>query len=196
MLCCCLHSLIPRQYRQALFGGAAAAGGRQQQWEQGEDEEEDDVEEYDFDGEEGGEEGGMYEMVPPSPQAGDDDDVCLLMGPAGVKLEKSAGAGAVAAAVAPSIEATTVAAAARGRETRKGVMAMTLRKDGGIVRGKKVEETKDEAEEGGEVRAVVENVPHECVICLEEFTRENPEMHTRKDLRGKKGGREGRRVCK
>jgi len=200
-LCCCLHSLVPRQYRQLLFGGAAAAAeGRQQQWEQGEEEAEEE-EEYDFDEEEREEERGMYEMVPPSPQAGEDDDVCLLMGPAGVKLEKSGGAGAAAAAaVAPSREATTVAAAARGRETRKGVMSTTLRKDGGIVRGKKVEETKDEAGEGGEVRAVVENVPHECVICLEEFTRENPEMHTRKDLRGREGGRErvreGRRVCK
>ena len=53
---------------------------------------------------------------------------------------------------------------------------MTLRKGGEIVGGKKVEEVKEEAEEGEE------KVPHECVICLEEFTRENPEMHTRKHL--------------
>ena len=60
----------------------------------------------------------------------------------------------------------------------------TLRKGGEVevVGGKNVEETKEEAREREEGRVAAENVAHECVICLEEFTMENPEMHTRKGL--------------
>eukprot|EP00624_Nannochloropsis_granulata_P005697 evm.model.NODE_40523_length_19106_cov_31.366533.3 len=112
MLCCCIHSLIPRQYRQVLFGGGGAAG-RLQPWEEEEDEE-DENEEYGLDTEERQHEG-MYEMVPSSPHIEDDDDVCLLMGPAGVKLQKSAKAGAAAAA-APSSEVTTGAVKAKDME--------------------------------------------------------------------------------
>lgn len=177
-LCCCLHSLVPRHYRHLLFGGAVAGWvdeGRQQQWERGEeDEEEEEDENYNEYGEgalEGGE-GGMYEMVPPSLQAAD-DDVCLLMGPAGgVKLQNSAGA-----AQAPALPATFLVAA-KGTEhrERRGGRMTTIQKRGEKMRVGKEEEVKEEEQEGGQEQ----NVPHECVICLEEFTRENPEMHTRK----------------
>ncbi|GAB5034036.1 Hypothetical protein NocV09_01601470 [Nannochloropsis oceanica] len=169
-----------------LFGGGDAAG-RLQPWDEEEDEE-DENEEYGL-GEGEGQEEGMYEMVPSSPQIEDDDDVCLLMGPAGVKLQRSAGAGkaaaaeaaAAAAAAAPVREATTGTVTAKDIETRVEINSLALQrrgnKTGVVVPRAKTKETKDEGDEREEVGAAGHEA-HECVICLEEFTRENPEMHT------------------
>ncbi|TFJ82841.1 hypothetical protein NSK_005848 [Nannochloropsis salina CCMP1776] len=206
MLCCCLHSLVPRVYRDSILGTRAA--GRQPRWlEEDEEEEEEEEEGEEKIGQQGqrgrdgdrkvGYEGNekerrqLYEMVPISPREEEESDVRVLLDTSHALKKKSYD---LSACLPPPPRSSGSSQRVKGTSCASRVdpegagtveksidgapwrweESVSWRREGGKGKG---------GEEGEASRAMLP----ECVICLEEFTEENPEIPTREEGGGAGG---------
>lgn len=201
MLCCCLHSLVPRVYRDSILGTRAA--GRQPRWLEEDEEEEEEEEKIRQQGQRGrdgdrknGYEGNekereqLYEMVPISPREEEESDVRILLDTTHA-LKKSYD---LSTCLPPPHQSGGSSQGAKGtscasRVDPEGAGTVEKSIDGAPWRweesvGWRREGGKGKGGEGGEASKAM--LP-ECVICLEEFTEENPEIPTREEGGGGRG---------